>query len=52
MSDQDRIAPYKINLSLRQVMRIKKNILVLIDPIPNLQYQHHKNCIADSKENY
>ena len=52
MSDQDRISPHKINLSLRQVMRIKKNILVLIDPIPNLQYQHHKNCIADSKENY
>ena len=52
MSDQDRISPYKINLSLRQVMRIKKNILVLIDPIPNLQYQHRKNCIADSKENY
>ena len=52
MSDQDRISSYKINLSLRQVMRIKKNILVLIDPIPNLQYQHHKNCIADSKENY
>ena len=51
MSDQDRISPYKINLSLRQVMRIKKNILVLIDPIPNLQYQHHKNCIADSREN-
>ena len=24
----------------------------LVDPLPNSQNQHHKNCIADSTENY
>ena len=24
----------------------------LVDPIPNSLNYHHKNCIADSKENY
>ena len=24
----------------------------LVDPIPNSLNSHHKNCIADSKENY
>ena len=24
----------------------------LVDPIPNSPNSHHKNCIADSKENY
>ena len=25
---------------------------LLVDPIPNSLNQHHKNCVADSKENY
>ena len=25
---------------------------LLVDPIPNSLNQHHKNCMADSKENY
>ena len=32
-----------------------KNILtrgLLADPIPNSWNYHHKNCMADSKENY
>ena len=54
-SDQDRISPYNINtISSRQVMRIEKNINygIIVDPIPNSLNQHHKNCMADSKENY
>ena len=32
----------------------KQCILVgfLVDPIPNSPNSHHKNCIADRKENY
>ena len=56
-SDQDRISPYSIiTISSRQVRRIKKKILVRellkIDSIPNSPNKHHKNCKADSKENY
>ena len=37
--DQDRISPYNINtISSRQVIRIKKNINLGIDPIPNSPY--------------
>ena len=25
---------------------------LLVDPIPNSPNGHHKNCMADSKENY
>lgn len=50
-SDQARISPYNINTKpSRQVMRIK-NIIQLLDPISNSQISHHKNCMADSKEN-
>ena len=55
MSDQDRISPYNNHtISIRQVMRIMKKIMFedfLVDPVPNSQNQHRKNCIADSKEN-
>ena len=30
-------------------MRIKR---LLVDPIKNSTYLYHKNCVADSKENY
>ena len=55
MSDQEIISPYNVNAILgRQVMRIKiKKIGGLwVDPVPNSPNQHHKNCTADSKENY
>ena len=54
MSDQDRISPHNINkISSRQVMRIKNLIKgLLVDPKPNSPNLHHKNCMADSKENY
>ena len=56
MSDQDRISPCNINtISSIQVMRTKKKKPakgLLVDPIPNSLNKHHKNCMADSKENY
>ena len=62
MNDQDRISPNNTNtMSSRQVMRIKKNmnygiisalISSLVDPFTNSPNQHHKNCLADNKENY
>ena len=53
--DWDRISPYHINtISSRQVKRIKKLSItgLFFDPISNSLNQHHKNCMADSKENY
>ena len=53
--DWGRISPYHINtISSRQVMRIKKLSItgLFFDPISNSLNQHHKNCMADSKENY
>ena len=54
-SDQNRISPYNINtITSRQVMRIRKISIkgFLVDPIPNSLSYHHKNHMADSKENY
>ena len=36
------------------MMKIKKISIrgLLVDPIPNSPYQHHKNCMTDRKENY
>ena len=54
MIDQDRISPYNIKtISCRKVMRIKRNINMglLVDPISNSPNKHHKNCMADTKEN-
>ena len=35
-------------------MRIKKMSMrvILVDPVPNSLSLHHKNCMADSRENY
>ena len=55
MYDQDRISPYNINTkSRRQEMGIKKISIkgLLIDLIPNSPNPHHKNRMAESKENY
>ena len=55
MSDQKRVSPYDINTILsRIVMKIYQNIKkqLLFDPIASSQNSHHKNCQADSKENY
>ena len=55
MSDQNRVSPYNINTILsRKVMRIYQNIKkqLLVDPIPSSPNSHHKNCMAESKENY
>ena len=55
MSDQNRVSPYNINTILsRIVMKIYQNIKkqLLFDPIASSQNSHHKNCQADSKENY
>ena len=55
MSDQNRVSPYNINTMLsRIVMKIHQNIKkeLLFDPIASSQNSHHKNCQADSKENY
>ena len=47
ITDQDILSPYNINtVSSGQAIR------GLLDPIPNSPNYHHKNCIADSKENY
>ena len=55
MSDQDGISPHQINtISNRQVMRIEEISVraLLVYSIPNSQNSNHKNCMADSKENY
>ena len=55
MSDHNRISPYNINtVSSTQVMGIRNTSIreVLTDPIANSLNYHHKNCMADSKENY
>ena len=56
MRDQDRISPSNINtISSRQVMmRIDKLLIkgLLVDPIRISPNKHHKNYMADSKENY
>ena len=55
MSDQNRVSPYNINTILsRIVMKIYQNIKkqLLFDSIASSQNSHHKNCQADSKENY
>ena len=56
VSDQERISPYEIKtVESRQEMRMKKlsiNGLFVVDPIPNSPNLHHRNCVADSKENY
>ena len=55
MSDQRRVSPYNINTILsRKVTRICQNIKkqLLVDPIASSPNSHHKNCMADSKENY
>ena len=55
MSDHNRISPYNINtVSSTQVMGIRNTSVreVLTDPITNSLNYHHKNCMADSEENY
>ena len=38
---------------MKQTGDEKKNIKILfVDPIPNSPNAYHKNCMADSKENY
>ena len=55
MSDQNRVSPYNITTVLsRKVMQVYQNInkQLLVDPMPSFPNSHHKNCMADSKENY
>ena len=55
MGDHNRISPYNINtVSSTQVMGIRNTSVreVLTDPIANSLNYHHKNRMADSKENY
>ena len=52
MSDQDRISPYNINQTGDEDKKKYKLKDFLVDPVPNSQKQHHKYCMADSKENY
>ena len=55
MSDQEIISPHIFKtISSLEVMGIKKISIMglLVDPIPNSPKWHHKNCMAESKENY
>ena len=55
VSDQERISPYEIKtVESRQEMRMKKLSIngLFVDPIPNSPNLHHRNCVADSKENH
>ena len=55
MGDHNRISPYNINtVSSTQVMGIRNTSIreVLTDPIVNSLNYHHRNRMADSKENY
>ena len=59
MRNKGRISHYNIKLKTmshghKSIGYNKQCILggFLVDPIPNSPNSHHKNCIADSKENY
>ena len=55
MGDHDRISPYNIStISSTQVMGIRNTSVreVLTDPITNSLNYHHKNRMADRKEDY
>ena len=54
MSDQDGISRspfYKVTITLQYRAEIVIRGLS-VDPIPNSLAYHHRNCTADSKENY
>ena len=55
MGHHNRISPYNINtVSSTQVMGIRNTSVreVLTDPITNSLNYHHKNRMADRKEDY
>ena len=52
MSDQNRISPYNINQKGDGSKKKCKFEDFLGDLLPNSLNWHHKNCMADSKENY
>ena len=56
MGDLDRIPLYNnYQHNIKQTSNEKKKIFIrrlLVDPIPNSPNKHHKNYMADSKENY
>ena len=56
MSDQDRNSPYKISTQHQADKWYEKRKIsvrgLLVDPIPNSPNLHHKNGMANSRENY
>ena len=52
MSDQYRNSPYKISTQHQGDIVSDVNKGLLDDPIPNSPNLHHKNGMANSKENY
>ena len=54
MGDQEkRLIPYEADRRREEKYQdILSNRELFVDPIPNSPNAYHKNCMADSKENY
>ena len=54
MGDQEkRLIPYEADRRREEKHQdILSNRELFVDPIPNSPNAYHKNCMADSKENY